>query len=109
MVCGMVEMDSMRYLTSLLFTDNNIINMKIPVLISVILITISSCSTEKNVVVEQSNNTQHTTRSRSLESQHELAVIMRSWTQEQRDEFRRKYVYSEVDIFLKNGDTLTVK
>ena len=72
-------------------------------------ITISSCSTEKNVVVEQSNNYQPIIRSISLESQHELAVIMRSWTQEQRDEFRRKYVYSEVNIFLKNGDTLTVK
>ena len=83
--------------------------MKIPVLISVILITISSCSTEKNVVVEPFNKYQPITRSISLESQHELAVIMRSWNQEQRDEFRRKYVYSEVNIFLKNGDTLTVK
>lgn len=83
--------------------------MKTLVLISVIMITIYSCSTEKNVVVEQSNKYQPITRSRSLESQHELAINMRSWTQEQRDEFRRKYVYSEVNIFLKNGDTLTVK
>lgn len=73
------------------------------------MITISGCSTEKTVVIQSSNKSQPITRSRSLESQHELAVIMRTWTQEQRDEFRRKYVYSEVNIFLKNGDTLTVK
>ena len=73
------------------------------------MITISGCSTEKTVVIKSSNKSQPITRSRSLESQHELAVIMRTWTQEQRDEFRRKYVYSEVNIFLKNGDTLTVK
>ncbi len=85
------------------------VNMKTLRMILIIGITISSCSTEKNVVVEQSNKYQPITRSISLESQHELAVIMRSWTQEQRDEFRRKYVYSEVNIFLKNGDTLTVK
>ena len=83
--------------------------MKTHLMILLIGITIYGCSTEKNVVVEQSNNYQPIIRSISLESQHELAVIMRSWTQEQRDEFRRKYVYSEVNIFLKNGDTLTVK
>jgi hypothetical protein len=83
--------------------------MKTLVLISLILITISSCSTEKTAVIQSPNKSQSTSRSRSLESQHELAVIMRSWTQEQRDEFRRKYVYSEVNIFLKNGDTLVVK
>lgn len=78
-------------------------------MILLIGITFSSCSNAKKVVIEPSNKTQHITRSRSLESQHELAVIMRTWTQEQRDEYRRKYVYSEVNIFLKNGDTLTVK
>jgi uncharacterized protein YceK len=83
--------------------------MKTLVLITVIMITISGCSTEKTVVIQSSNKSQPITRSRSIESQHELAVIMRTWTQEQRDEFRRKYVYSEVNIFLKNGDTLTVK
>jgi hypothetical protein len=34
---------------------------------------------------------------------------MRSWTQEQIDEFRRDYVFSEANIFLKNGDMLVVK
>ena len=74
-----------------------------------------SCSVQKELTyVEQTpitnNSPNHSmTKSRSLESQHELAVIMRSWTQEQRDEFRRKYVYSEVNIFLKNGDTLKYK
>jgi hypothetical protein len=72
-----------------------------------------SCRTSKNLVQENIENQQSIyksmTRSRSLESQHELAVLMRSWTQEQRDEFRKKYVYSEVNIFLKNGDTLRIK
>ena len=109
MVCGMVEMDSMRYLTSLLFTDNYKINMKTLVLISVIMITISGCSTEKTVVIQSSNKSQPITRSRSLESQRELADLMESWTCEEIEEFKRKYVYSEVNFIFKNGDTLTVK
>jgi hypothetical protein len=83
--------------------------MKSKILILLILVTITSCTNEKMIVNIQPIITQPLTRSSSLESQHELAVIMRSWTQEQRDEFRRKYVYSEVNLFLKNGDTLTVK
>jgi len=79
--------------------------------ISILLfgITIYSCTTEKTVVKEQPIKIQPMTRYNYLESQHELAVMMRSWTQEQREVFRRKYVYSEVNIYLKNGDTLTVK
>lgn len=83
--------------------------MKIPVLISVIFITISSCSTEKTVVIQSSNKSQPITRSRSLESQRELADLMESWTCEEIEEFKRKYVYSEVNFIFKNGDTLTVK
>jgi hypothetical protein len=81
--------------------------MKIPVLISVIMITISGCSTEKTVVIQSSNKSQPITR--SLESQRELADLMDYWTCEEIEDFKRNYVYSEVNIFLKNGDTLTVK
>ena len=109
MVCGVVEMVFTQYLTSLLYTDNNIINMKTHLMILLIGITIYGCSTEKTVVIQSSNKSQPITRSRSLESQRELADLMDSWTCEEIEEFKRKYVYSEVNIFLKNGDTLTVK
>jgi septum formation inhibitor-activating ATPase MinD len=78
-------------------------------LMIIIGITIYGCSTEKTVVIQLSNKSQPITRSRSLESQRELADLMDSWTCEEIEEFKRKYVYSEVNIFLKNGDTLTVK
>jgi hypothetical protein len=83
--------------------------MKTLALISVIMITISGCSTEKTVVIQSPNKSQPITRSRALESQSELADIMDSWTQEQIDEWRRDYVFSEVNIILKNGDTLKYK
>jgi len=74
-----------------------------------------SCSVQKEFTsVKQTPITNNSpnyslSKSRSLESQHELAIIMRSWTQEQRDEWRRDYVFSEVNILLKNGDTLKYK
>jgi uncharacterized protein YcfL len=74
-----------------------------------------SCSVQKELTyVKQTPITNNSpnyslSKSRSLESQRELADEMDSWTQEQIDEWKRKYVYSEVNIFLKNGDTLTVK
>ncbi len=74
-----------------------------------------SCSVQKELTyVKQTpitNNSPNYSsyKSRSLESQRELADIMDSWTQEQIDEWRRDYVFSEVNIILKNGDTLTVK
>jgi LAS superfamily LD-carboxypeptidase LdcB len=81
--------------------------------ISILLIVLISCNNSKNLVQENIENPQSIhksmTRSKSLESQHELAVLMRSWTQEQRDDFKRKYVHSEINIFLKNGDTLQIK
>ena len=83
--------------------------MKTLVLISVIMITISGCSTEKTLVIQSPNKSQPIIRSRSLESQRELADIMDSWTQEQIDEWKRDYVFSEVNILLKNGDTLKYK
>ena len=83
--------------------------MKTLVLISVIMITISGCSTEKSLVIQSPNKSQPIIRSRSLESQRELADIMDSWTQEQIDEWKRDYVFSEVNILLKNGDTLKYK
>ena len=74
-----------------------------------------SCSVQKELTsVEQTPITNNSTnyslsKSRDLEWQRELADEMDSWTQEQIDEFRRDYVFSEINIFLKNGDTLTVK
>jgi hypothetical protein len=86
--------------------------MKKVIFIYVSLACLFSCSIEKTAVtkgnvLEPCPKT--TTNNVGSEWQHELAVIMRSWTQEQRDEFRRKYVYSEVNFIMKNGDTLTVK
>ena len=49
------------------------------------------------------------TKSRVLESQRRLADSMDSWSQERIDAFKKDYVYSEVNLFLKNVDTLTVK
>ena len=83
--------------------------MKIHLMILLIGITIYGCSTEKTVVIQSSNKSQTITRSRSLESQRELADLMDSWTCEEIEEFKRKYVYSEVNIIYKKGDTLTVK
>ena len=74
-----------------------------------------SCSVQKELTyVKQTPITNNSpnyslSKSRSLESQRELADEMDSWTQEQIDEWKRKYVYSEVNIFLKNGDTLKYK
>ena len=74
-----------------------------------------SCSVQKELTyVKQTpitnNSPNHSSyKSRDLEWQRELADEMDSWTQEQIDEFRRKYVYSEVNIFKKNGDTLKIK
>jgi hypothetical protein len=83
--------------------------MKQRIFISFISAAAFGCSPTKSVVYQQPPHPQPLTRTNSIEYQHELAVMMRCWTQEQRDEFRRKYVYSEVNIFLKNGDTLVVK
>lgn len=83
--------------------------MKTHLMILLIGITIYGCSTEKTVVIQSSNKSQTITRSRSLESQRELADLMDSWTCEEIEEFKRKYVYSEVNIIYKKGDTLTVK
>ena len=83
--------------------------MKTHLMILLIGITIYGCSTEKTMVIQSSNKSQPITRSRSLESQRELADLMDSWTCEEIEEFKRKYVYSEVNIIYKKGDTLTVK
>ena len=107
---GLIEI--LKGFMNINYIKSNTMKTLIFILSSTLLV---SCSVQKELTyVEQTpitnNSPNHSmTKSRSLESQHELAVIMRSWTQEQRDEFRRKYVYSEVNIFLKNGDTLTVK
>jgi len=75
-----------------------------------------SCSVQKELSVKYNTPTtpnlvnNHTiTKSRVLESQRRLADSMDSWSQERVDAFKRDYVYSEVNIFLKSGDTLTVK
>ena len=74
-----------------------------------------SCSVQKELTyVKQTpitnNSPNHSSyKSRDLEDERELADEMDSWTQEQIDEYKRKYVYSEVNILLKNGDTLKYK
>ena len=74
-----------------------------------------SCSVQKELTyVKQTPITNNSpnyslSKSRDLESQRELADIMDSWTQEQIDEWKRDYVFSEVNILLKNGDTLKYK
>ena len=75
-----------------------------------------SCSVQKEFSVKYTTPTipnlvnNHTnTKSRVLESQRRLADSMDSWSQERIDAFKRDYVYSEVNFFLKIGDTLTVK
>ena len=74
-----------------------------------------SCSVQKELTyVKQTpitnNSPNHSSyKSRDLEDQHELAVMMRSWSCEEIEEWKRDYVFSEVNILLKNGDTLKYK
>ena len=74
-----------------------------------------SCSVQKELTyVKQTpitNNSPNYSsyKSRDFEEQHELAISMRSWSCEEIEEYKRKYVFSEVNIFLKNGDTLKYK
>ena len=74
-----------------------------------------SCSVQKELTyVKQTpitnNSPNHSSyKSRDLEWQRELADEMDSWSCEEIEEYRRKYIFSEVNILLKNGDTLTVK
>ena len=74
-----------------------------------------SCSVQKELTyVKQTpitnNSPNHSSyKSRDLEEQRELADEMDSWSCEEIEEWKRKYVYSEVNILLKNGDTLKYK
>jgi hypothetical protein len=74
-----------------------------------------SCSVQKELTyVKQTpitNNSPNYSsyKSRDFEEQQELAISMRSWSCEEIEEYKRKYVYSEVNILLKNGDTLKYK
>ena len=77
--------------------------------ISVISTTVYGCAPSKSVVYQQPKNKAPLTRSRSLESQRELADLMDTWTCEEIEAFKRDFVFSRVNIIQKNGDTLTVK
>ena len=74
-----------------------------------------SCSVQKELTyVKQTpitnNSPNHSSyKSRDLEEQRELADEMDSWSCEEIEEYRRKYIFSEVNILLKNGDTLKYK
>ena len=74
-----------------------------------------SCSVQKELTyVKQTPITNNSpnyslSKSRDLEWQRELADEMDSWSCEEIEEWKRKYVYSEVNILLKNGDTLKYK
>jgi len=79
------------------------------------IVSLVSCSNHKEISYKQpiphSNPivNQPTYKSRVLQEQDELADRMDHWTCEEIEDFKRKYVYSEINIFLKNGDTLKVK
>ena len=74
-----------------------------------------SCSVQKELTyVKQTpitnNSPNHSSyKSRDLEEQRELADEMDSWSCEEIEEWKRDYVFSEVNILLKNGDTLKYK
>ena len=81
--------------------------------LTTILVTVS-CYSHKEISSKQltSQNpivTETTYKSRVLQQEHELTVEMRSWSCEEIEEFKRHYVYSEVNIFKKNGDKLKIK
>ena len=83
--------------------------MKRLICISLVSLTVYGCSPCKSVVYQQPKNTPVLTRSRSLESQRELANLMDTWTCEEIEAFKRDFVFSDIKVFLKNGDTLVVK
>ena len=74
-----------------------------------------SCSVQKELTyVKQTpitnNSPNHSSyKSRYLEAERELAISMRSWSCEEIEEYTRDYVFSEINILLKNGDTLKYK
>ena len=74
-----------------------------------------SCSVQKELTyVKQTpitnNSPNHSSyKSRDLEDERELADEMDSWSCEEIEEYKRKYIFSEVNILLKNGDTLKYK
>jgi hypothetical protein len=71
--------------------------------------TVYSCATSKNVAYQQPKNTPVLTRSRSIESQRELANLMDTWSCEEIEEFKRDFVFTTVNIINRNGDTVVVK
>jgi hypothetical protein len=71
--------------------------------------TVYGCATSKNVAYQQPKNTPVLTRSRSIESQRELANLMDTWSCEEIEEFKRDFVFTRVNIINRNGDTVVVK
>ena len=96
---------------SKIISDNEYMTilMKRLICISLVSLTVYGCSPCKSVVYQQPKNTPVLTRSRSLESQRELANLMDTWTCEEIEAFKRDFVFSDIKVFLKNGDTLVVK
>ena len=107
---GLIEI--LKRFMNINYIKSNTMKTLIFILSSTLLV---SCSVQKELTyVKQTpitnNSPNHSSyKSRDLEDERELADEMDSWTQEQIDEYKRKYVYSEVNIFLKNGDTLKYK
>ena len=83
--------------------------MKRLICISLVSLTVYGCSPCKSVVYQQPKNNPVLIRSRSLESQRELANLMDTWTCEEIEAFKRDFVFSKVNFIMKNGDTLVVK
>ena len=107
---GIIEI--LKRFMNINYIKSNTMKTLIFILSSTLLV---SCSVQKELTyVKQTpitnNSPNHSSyKSRYLEDQHELAVMMRSWSCEEIEEWKRDYVFSEINIFLKNGDTLKYK
>ena len=107
---GIIEI--LKRFMNINYIKSNTMKTLIFILSSTLLV---SCSVQKELTyVKQTpitnNSPNHSSyKSRDLEDQHELAVMMRSWSCEEIEEYKRDYVFSEINIFLKNGDTLKYK
>ena len=107
---GLIEI--LKGFMNINYIKSNTMKTLIFILSSTLLV---SCSVQKELTyVKQTpitnNSPNHSSyKSRDLEDQHELAVMMRSWSCEEIEEWKRDYVFSEINIFLKNGDTLKYK
>ena len=107
---GIIEI--LKRFMNINYIKSNTMKTLIFILSSTLLV---SCSVQKELTyVKQTpitnNSPNHSSyKSRDLEEQRELADEMDSWSCEEIEEWKRDYVFSEINIILKNGDTLKYK